>query len=43
MTESIRVFSDRVLEIKLKYVPPIKLKFTAHGKMENYNAEFELI
>ena len=43
VTESIRVFSDRVLEIKLKYVPPIKLKFTAHGKMENYNAEFELI
>ena len=41
--ESITVFSNGVLEIKLKYAPGVRLKYTVSGRKENYKAVFRII
>lgn len=41
--ERITVYRDRILEIKLKYVPAIKLRYSTSGRGKNYKAKFELL
>lgn len=41
--EKITVYKERILEIKLKYVPAVKLRYSTSGRGKNYKAKFELL
>lgn len=41
--EKITVYSERILEIKLKYVPAVRLRYSTSGRGKNYKVKFELL
>ncbi|MCM1316446.1 MAG: recombinase family protein [Muribaculaceae bacterium] len=41
--EKITVYSEKILEIKLKYVPAVRLRYSTSGRGENYKVKFELL
>ncbi|MCM1507717.1 MAG: recombinase family protein [Ruminococcus flavefaciens] len=41
--EKIIVYSENIMEIKLKYVPAVKLHYSTLGRGKNYKAKFELL
>lgn len=43
VTERITVYHGHILEVKLKYIPAVRLKYRTSGRGSRYTAEFERI
>lgn len=41
--EKITVYNKKILEIKLKYVPAVRLRYSTSGRGKNYKVKFEYL